>query len=135
MIRYLDHTADVQIEITAESFSGIFSEFIKGLKTLLVLGPSQAIERKEILIEASEPMELLVSLGREALRSFYGEQWVPSRFTVKTATPFKLEGVLWVEPFDPGKHEFHLEVKGVTYHDLEIVKDGDRWRAVVTFDV
>ncbi len=39
------------------------------------------------------------------------------------------------EPFDPKKHKFRLEIKAVTYHQLTVKKQGDKWFGRVIFDL
>ena len=40
------------------------------------------------------------------------------------------------EKFDPSRHRFLTELKAVTYHQLEVVKDErGKWRARMIFDV
>ncbi len=135
MIRWLDHTADVQMEIVCNRFEDVFVDFVEGLKTLLVTGAVQANGKRGIDLREADPCGLLVSLGRYVLSCFYGDGFVPSRFTVQEATERRLKGEVEGEPFDPGRHAFHLEVKGVTYHDLQFERWGGKWRAVVTIDI
>ncbi len=39
------------------------------------------------------------------------------------------------EPFDPERHDAGYDVKAVTYHDLEVVREASGWRARVILDV
>ena len=135
MIRWLDHTADIQIEIICDRYEDIFTDLVGALKTLLVTGEAQSLKVEKINLKEPDACALLVSLGRQVLFYFNTKQFVPSRLDIRTATPTKLKGELWGEPYDPRRHEFHLEVKGVTYHDLRVENDGGKWCAVVTFDV
>ncbi len=135
MIRWLDHTADVQIEITGERLEDIFAEFVRGMRELLVSGDVRDRGAEEIALRDTGPADLLVALGRWVLSFFYGSSWVPARFEVRTAGPTHLEGTLWGEPFDARRHVCLNEVKGVTYHALVFERGEKGWRAVVTFDV
>ncbi|MCX6820862.1 MAG: archease, partial [Candidatus Aenigmarchaeota archaeon] len=45
------------------------------------------------------------------------------------------KGTAWGEKTDPKKHEMRGEVKAVTYHKMEIGKDGEYYRVQVIFDV
>ncbi len=135
MIRWLDHTADVQMEITCGTYEAVFVELVKGLRELLVQGDIRELGRREVHVEEPAPEDLIVSLGRTTLRYFYGEEWVPARLEVQEASQTRLKGALWGEPFNPARHTCQLEVKGVTYHALLVEQKGKDWRAVVTFDV
>ena len=135
MTRWLNHTADVSLEILCDRYEDLFIDFMGGLRELLVTG--QVLPRKAIKLNLEEPApaDLLVAMGRRVLFYFETSHFVPSRLEVVTANPTCLTGYLWGEPFDPDRMEYHLEVKGITYHDLEVVEEGGRWRARVTFDV
>jgi SHS2 domain-containing protein len=135
MIRWMDHTADVQLEITGERLEDIFSEFVRGMRDLLVSGNVQDKMTQEVVLQDESPADLLVALGRRVLSFFYGSRWVPSRFDVQSAGLTHLEGSLWGEPWDPHRHVCLNEVKGVTYHALVLERADQGWRAVVTFDV
>jgi len=135
MIRWLDHTADVSFEITCKSYEDLYAEFVTGLRSLLVSGEVRLHEAREILLEEPGPADLLVALGRQILFLFETERFVPARFEAIFATERRLEGRLWGEPFDPQRMEYHLEVKGVTYHNLKVEKKEETLRAVVTLDV
>jgi SHS2 domain-containing protein len=135
MIRWLNHTADVRFELLCDRYEDLFVDFVEGLRGLLVNGKIRDAEQREISLQESGPADLLVSLGRLVLFYFNTDQFVPANFEVTSATPTHLTGWLLGEPFDPDRMIFHLEVKGVTYHDLEVRKLKGKWQARVTFDV
>lgn len=135
MIRWLNHTADIEIEITCDRYEDVFTDFVGVLKSLLVTGEVQPLKAKKINLKETDACELLVSLGRQILIYFNANQFVPSRLDIHTAERTRLIGDLWGEPYNPSRHEFHLEVKGVTYHDLKVENDGEKWNSTVTFDV
>ena len=135
MIRWLDHTADVRLEIVSETVEGLYADFVEGLKRLLVTGDVRPAEAVEIELDEPDSSDLLVSLGRQVLFYFNTSQFVPARFDVTAVSPTHLRGRLWGEPFDPDRMAFHLEVKGVTYHGLEVKEENGEWKARVTFDV
>ncbi len=135
MIRWLDHTADVSFEVICGTYEGVFAEFVAGLTSLLVSGKASPRKSREITLEEPTPADLLVALGRQVLLLFETERFVPARFEPASATDSRLKGQLWGEPFDPERMEYHLEIKGVTYHGLRVWAEGGTWRARVTFDV
>jgi SHS2 domain-containing protein len=38
-------------------------------------------------------------------------------------------------PFNPTLHEVVTEIKAVTYHRIEVVREKDGWQATVIFDL
>jgi len=135
MIRWLDHTADVQLEITSRLYEGIFTGLVEGMKQLLAVGDVKSSQMKTITLSELNPAALLVALGREILIHFNMRQVIPSHLVVSNCSARRLEGTLWGEFFNPARQSFHCEVKGITYHNLEVVQKAGQWRAVVTFDV
>lgn len=135
MIRWLNHTADIQIEIICDRYEEIFVDFVEELRTLLVTGEVQSLKAEKMGLKEADPSALLVSLGRQVLFYFNMKQFVSSHLEVHTATPTTLKGILWGQTFDPHRHEYNIEVKGITYHDLKVENGGGKWFAIVTFDV
>jgi SHS2 domain-containing protein len=39
------------------------------------------------------------------------------------------------EPFDAARHPSRVQVKGATYHGLEVVQEHGTWKARVVFDI
>jgi SHS2 domain-containing protein len=46
-----------------------------------------------------------------------------------------LKATCWGEKLDAKKHDMRGEVKAVTYHKMEIRKEGEYYRVQVIFDV
>jgi len=135
MLRWLDHTADVQLEITSSEYEDIFSGLVEGLKQLFVTGKVKPTQKETINLTEDNPALLLIALGREVLLRFNTHQLVPAHFVVSACSPRQLSGTLWGEPFNPARQGFQCEVKGITYHNLEVTRKAGKWHAVVTFDV
>jgi len=135
MIQWLDHTADVQLEITSSKYEDIFSEFVKGLRQLLVMGKIKPAKKEIINLTEDNSALLLIALGREVLLRFNAHRFVPAHFVVSACSPQQLRGTLWGESFNPARQIFQCEVKGITYHNLEVTREAGKWHAVITFDV
>jgi SHS2 domain-containing protein len=135
MIRWLDHTADVQLEITSAHYKNIFVGLVEGLKQLLVTGGVKITYTVPIFLEEEDPAALLVSLGREVLIHFNTRRFVPSHLDIMDCSLQYLKGTLHGEILNLAHQAFHREVKGITYHNLKVTREARKWRAVVTFDV
>jgi len=123
------------LEITCDRYEDLFAAFVSGLASLLISGNAKPREARDVALKEPAPADLLVALGRRVLALFETERFVPARLQVRSAGPAHLFGRLLGEPYDPARMDYHLEVKGVTYHDLEVVNQGSAWRGRVTFDV
>ena len=95
-------------------------------------------DRKERTFEVRghDLKSLLFNWLNDVLYASITDGMLFSKFRVdidqKTMT---LKGRAWGEKTDPKKHEMRGEVKAVTYHKMEISKEGEYWRVQVIFDV
>lgn len=136
-VRELDHTADVGIEVRAGSREELFHRAGRGLLSLVRevgetdSGAEPDAERR-ISLEAADAAELLVRWLRELLHLYESEseEYVAAEFEaledghlVARVRTCPVQGVAV------------REVKGVTYHDLDVREAGGEWRARVIFDV
>ncbi|MBS3736647.1 MAG: archease [Candidatus Bipolaricaulota bacterium] len=138
--KYLDHGADIGLEVTNDSLEGLFSEAGRALFSLMV--DIEGIQRDESLeLELSEQNleDLLYEWLSELLSlsnlngQVYGEF---SKVTITEAVSgYGLEAVARGENIDPEKHELGTEVKAVTYQGLEINDTEDGWRCRFVVDV
>ena len=80
-------------------------------------------------------MSLLVAWLSEVLYWFDGKPIAFRAFRVTEAGPERLTAVGLGEPRNSGRHRAKLIVKGVTWHQLKVVKVGARWMAEVYLDV
>lgn len=137
--RFLEHTADVELEIESTSLGGVLMEAARGLTDCItdveLIEPRTAIE-----VEAGAPDReaLLVAWLSELLFRFEAEGFLACRGRVEVnsdAAGLQAIGRLQGESYDARRHPFQTAVKGVTWHNLHIETDGRNWRAVVLLDV
>ncbi len=138
--KYLDHGADIGLEVTSDSLEGLFSEAGKSIFSLMV--DIKGIQSEESLeLELNEPdlEDLLYEWLSELLSlsnlkgQVYGE--FPKLTITETNSEYSLETVAGGENIEPGKHKLGTEVKAVTYQGLEINEIEDGWRCRFVVDV
>jgi SHS2 domain-containing protein len=140
--RWLPHTADLKVEITADSLPGVLADAAAVVRELLV-GSSQVRPRESRNLAVSGgpggEAELLFAFLRALLELYHNDRFVPALLEVgEIASPgagLELAGAVRGEPFDPARHEAQPEVKAVTRHDLSVRRHGEQWVAQVIFDV
>ena len=88
-----------------------------------------------IAVTGEDEESLLVNWLSEVLYYLDGRRVVMSRFQVDELVAGAVRGQGWGEPRDPGRHPPKLVVKGVTYHQLKVVKDTQGWCAEVYLDI
>jgi SHS2 domain-containing protein len=134
-VEALDHAADVGILVTADSLPDLFDRAAAGMMALLRADAAPAdgetIER-DIALSADDPAELLVQWLRELLylRQVHGLEYRDARIESLSGQRVcaRVRGTLDARP--PMR-----EIKGVTYHALDVHRDADGWHARVIFDV
>ena len=133
--RYIDHTADVGILVTAPTLGVLFETAAFALTELItnVDGLKLQVER-QIQLEENEIETLLVSWLQELLYLLDTEQLVFGRFKVNVKD-CSLDAKVWGEPFNPKIHTSKTEIKAVTYHQLEVIESEQGWKAQVIFDI
>lgn len=139
-IRFLDHTADVAFEVAAPSLDTLFAESAQALlETITDPATVRASLHRSFELTAPDLETLLVDwLGElvyvfEVDRQLFADAEVT--VTEDDAGP-RLTAVARGEPYDPDRHPIRVQVKAVTYHQLEVACRPDgTWVARVVFDI
>jgi SHS2 domain-containing protein len=139
VIELIPHTADIGIEVWAESLDELFVTAAKGFTKVLVTNPSAIRPRRSVEIElgGTDLTDLLVRWLSELLYLFDVERILFSQYKVHVdATGLCLKARLKGEQYDPARHHAGREVKAVTYHEALVEQvDPGRWHARVIFDI
>ncbi len=149
-VREIEHTADLGMEVEAASLEQLFQRAATGMMALvraddesldrpLDASPDEApapsaVRSVRIELDGDEPdvAALLVRWLRELL---YLQE--VAGFVYRDATFQRLDesGLRASVRPDPDPSRQIRELKGVTYHGLEVGRTGDGWRARVIFDI
>ena len=137
--RFLDHTADLAVEVTAATREELFGEALRALTDSIT--PVDRIEprvRRRITLEASALDELLLEWLSEAVARFEIDGLLFRSARVELAESgeiLRLTAVVEGEEYDPHRHPLKVLIKAVTYHGLEVERQGPGWRARIIFDI
>jgi SHS2 domain-containing protein len=137
--RYLDHIADIGIEVETENLDELFSEGVQGLLSLF-FDTTLVKPKKKLLCSAEEEsIEYLFVALMNAVIAVIGQTGYCFNKceTVKitqgktcTAT-IKLHG----EPLDRTRHDVKTEVKAATYSGLAYTHKKNKHKVRCLFDV
>ena len=133
---FLEHTADVGIEIRARSRAELFGTAALALMDWIGPRPATAATvRQNVALTAQDIEQLLVRWLQELVFQFqyryvYTANAGVSRISDKSLQAV-IEGIVWNE----FSRQEYREVKAVTYHKLSVRREGRVWRAVVILDV
>ncbi len=131
-----EHTADLGLEVWAESLEGLFEEAALALiETILDRESVQETEYLSVEVEGEEPEELLVEWLEEILFAFEGRDFAPARARVDCLEERRLSGQLSGECLEPDRHQPRRLIKAVTYHDLNIREEDGTLRVRIVLDI
>lgn len=134
--REIEHTADLGIEVEADSPAELFSCAGRALFSLMVNTQQvQMREERRLSIQADGWEDLFHDWLARLLREFLQDGFIAATVTIEEIDSTHLHACLTGEKLDYDRHEFETEIKAVTYHQLAVTCDHECWRARVIFDV
>ena len=130
-----EHEADIGIRGFGNSLEEAFENAAVALYSVMVnVGKIAPKEMKVVAVSAPDHELLLVEWLNALLALSDIERLVFSKFEVKIKDT-SLNGIAWGEPLDHARHEAHVEVKGATYHMLNVKEEDGKYRAQCVVDV
>ncbi len=134
--RYLDHTADVGIFASGPTLADAFASAGEALAALLCEPDSvQERDSREVAASAPDTEALLVAWLSEVNFLFEVERFAFRRFEVRELADGAVRAVGHGETIDSARHEVGIQVKAVTYHEIEIAEDADGFSVQVILDI
>ena len=127
----IEHTGDIGVAARAATLEELFAECARAMFAILADAPSPSPAGSETFpVAGADPAEELRDFLSELLYRFSTDHRMYVAFA---PTPGSVDAS-W-EPYDAGRHPLRTELKAVTYHQLEVVREGSGWRGRVIFDV
>ena len=130
MYEWVEHTAEVELHVAAESREAVFAEALAAFAELVSRDDRGERVEHEVTAEAQDDATLLAAWLDELVFLAETEDFVPERLERLQLDGTRLRAVVAGHRGRPA----HL-VKAVTYHGLEVARNGDVWRARVVLDV
>ncbi len=131
-----EHVSDIGLRIYASSFKELLENAGLALFDQMAdLSRVEAVKSIEVSAQGDTVEELFMAWIRELLYIFHGEGYLLKEFVVEEPSKGTVKGIAKGEKIDPDRHLIHGEVKGATYHMLEIKESGGKWEARVILDV
>src|SRR3954466_12171421 len=129
--RWIEHTAELQLELHARSEAAIFRQAVHALRELLEEEEPATGDRVErpVEAEATDRGALLAEWLAELVFLAESDGLVPD----DGRDPVGGEGTATAGGAGRRGEPRHL-IKAVTYHDLELRRDPDGWRGNVVLD-
>ena len=130
MYEWVEHTAEVELHVEAESHEAVFAEALAAFAELVSRDDRGERVEHEVTAEAQDDATLLAAWLDELVFLAETEDFVPERLERLQLDGTRLRAVAAGHRGRPA----HL-VKAVTYHGLEFARNGGVWRAKVVLDV
>lgn len=127
--RYLDHVTDAIIEAYGSSLDEAFENSAKGLvNTMIDLKQISPDQEYEIVAKGYDVKSLLYDWLEKVMLGLLIDNMALSDFKVKISENngnYFLKGIAKGEVLDLKKHHYKMEIKAVTYHEMEIKQTED----------
>ncbi len=141
--RYIDHTADVGLEIVADNLPELFQTAARGMVSLIYNPDTiQSSSTFSFKLDTSSLDRLLLDWLREILYLVYTRGLVFKSFQVEInqadqldANLCDLKAYLEGEEYNPARHEICMEIKAVTRHLFLLEQSEIGWESRILFDV
>ncbi len=137
--KFIDHTADIAVEVTADSFEELLTESLSAFNEVVIDSENiQCVEEQELQLQASGREQLLVSFLNEINFLLTVKKWISKSIvkiliTLENSTyklNCKIKGCYLTDDI-----ELKEEIKSVTYHQMEIREDNGMYSTRIVFDI
>ncbi|HLE35239.1 MAG TPA: archease [Nitrososphaerales archaeon] len=122
--RFLEHMTDAYIEVQGDTLEQAFEFAAKALVDTMVNVNSVApVEEEQIVAEGHDLESLLYNWLEAVMLKLIVDKKALSDFEVfisKHDDKYQLKATVKGEQFDVEKHQYKIEIKGVTYHMMKI---------------
>ena len=129
--RFLEHTTDAYVEAWATTLEEAFCYAARGMyETMLDPSKVEPSLKETLRVDGHDESELLYNWLEVILLRFDINGMVYSKFEIKPIDtqqrPLKIEADVKGEKYRRHKHGSKTEVKGVTYHLMEIQREAGK---------
>jgi SHS2 domain-containing protein len=126
--RFADHTAELELELEADSAEGVLEDALRAFAELVGTGEGESVER-HVVLEAGDLPALLASWLDELVYLAETEGLVPEQ------AELSLDGLRLSAIVRGRRGAPRPLVKAVTLHRLRFRPEGEGWQGRVVLDV
>lgn len=134
--RLIDHTADFGIQVFGADLPALFGNAAQAVFSLITdIHRLRPTSTAALRLTGADWPDLMVNWLRELLYLWNGEQRLVAATHIRSLSEFELLADLDLDVFDPLRHVIHMEIKAVTYHQIQVHADPGGWQAQIIFDI
>lgn len=135
-VESLDHTADIGLRVVAPSAAAAFAAIAEGMFDAMVDRTQiEEVETRHVQVEAESWEDLTVVWLEELLYLYETDLFVPQTCHVQAISPRELVALLRGDRLDRSKNETGIQIKAVTYHQLQAEETPEGFQIQVIFDI
>jgi SHS2 domain-containing protein len=137
---FIDHTADIAVEVRGSSLEELFIESSKAWQQSVVNDTvNSQNEIRELKLRSELPETLLVNFLNELNYLLFSKKWlmksVESIKVFKDKLFWNLHAKICGEEFSYSEHSLKVEIKAVTFHQLNIQEINGEYATRIIFDI
>ncbi|HEX6282077.1 MAG TPA: archease [Nitrososphaera sp.] len=137
--RFLDHMTDAVIEAYGTTLEEAFENAAKALcDTMIDLETVRPKKEIKFSAKGNDLYSLLFDWLDKVMLLLVADRIAMSQFSVKIKqhnNSYLLEGITRGEPLELDRHHYKVEIKAVTYHEMEIKQEKDMITARFLLDL
>ncbi len=139
--KLIDHTADLGINVFGADLKDLFASAACAMFDLITDTDRLEGSREHVLKVAGDDWpDLMVNWLREILYLWNGKEMLLKAVKILSLSEYELIANLRFDNFVPDRHLVKIEIKAVTYHQIQVnkIQINSRpggWEAKIIFDV
>ena len=137
---FIDHTADIAVEVKGNTIEELFiASAYAWQKSVIEKNEIKISDNREINVNELSYEELLVRFLDELNFLLLTKKWIMGDINKikiqKKGSKINLKVIVIGEKFDEKRHELRVEIKAVTFHQMEIKNVNNEYSTRIVFDI
>ena len=137
--KYLEHITDAYIESWGDSLEEAFSYAAAAtINVMFEIKNVRGTSKTDLQVEGEDYLELLFNWLEKMLLLISIDNQVISSFEIRISkldTKYRLTGWGMAESIDISKHNYRTEIKGITYHEMEVLQEDGQYKVRFILDL
>ncbi len=134
--KLINHTADFGIHVFGSDPKALFANAAYAMFDMLTeIDLLKGTSSTDLQVTGDDWPDLMVNWLRELLYFWNGKELLVKKVQILSLSETELSANIEFDPFDPDRHEIKIEIKAVTYHQIEVTGGPGGWEARIIFDV
>jgi SHS2 domain-containing protein len=134
--KLINHTADLGIHVFGTDPVELFANAAFATFDMLTeIDSLKSLKTTNLKVTGDDWSDLMVNWLRELLYLWNGKELLVKKAQILALSENELSANVELDPFDPERHEIKIEIKAVTYHQIQVSSSPQGWEAKIIFDV